>query len=176
MRAILYILFCCSLQFAGSAIAAGQQKPAPAAAAPLAADAPLAETLRWLESRLVRSGTFRYYDPFGPYEHKYYDRSFEYLRSEGCVIRYRYKEMRRGEEYSVDLTKLDPTQVKADIPKGWKGGRVVFVSVAGKNAVTSPSFWGRAQRENTSEFALSDPEALEGIAEALRRAILLCRN
>jgi hypothetical protein len=173
MKAVLCILLCCSFQFAVGAVAAGQQMPA----APRPAEgAPLVETLRWLESQLVRYGKMRYYDPFGPFEHKYYDTRFEYLRSEGCVIRYRYSVMRRGDEYSVALTELDPTQVKAEVPKGWKGGRVVFGSVAGKEAVTLHAHGGKVQRQRTGEFGVSDREALGSIAEELQRAIVSCRN
>jgi hypothetical protein len=172
MRTVLYILLCCSLQLAGGGIATGQQRPAPRPAE----GAPLAETLRGLESQLVRYGKMRYYDPFGPFEHKYYDTRFEYLRSEGCVIRYRHSPMRRGDEYSVDLAELDPTLVKAEVPKGWTGGRVVFSSVAGKKTVTRRTREGKVYHHHTGEFAVSEQGALGGIADGLRQAILSCRN
>jgi hypothetical protein len=172
MRVVLSMLLCCSLQFAGGANAAGQQSPV----APLAEGASLAERLQWLDSQLVRYGRMRYYDPYGPFERKYYDARFEYLRSEGCVVRYRDSAMRHGEEYSADLTELDPTQVKAEVPKGWTGGRVVFVSVAGKEAVSRQGRGEKVQRYRTGGFGVSKQEALGSIAEELRRAILSCRK
>ncbi|HEY0100434.1 MAG TPA: hypothetical protein VGB76_15930 [Pyrinomonadaceae bacterium] len=173
MRRILSVLLCCwLLQFAGGTIASGQQIPV----APLAEDASLAETLKWLESQLVRHGKMRYYDPFGPFEHKYYDTRFEYLRADGCVVRYRRSTMRRGDEYSVNLSDLDPAQVKAEVPKNWKGGRVIFSSATSSPAVTYHAKGGKARSHPTGEFASNDKAALEGIAGALRRAIASCRR
>jgi hypothetical protein len=138
--------------------------------------ASLAETIQWLDSRLVRYGKMRHYDPFGPFEHKYYDTRFEYLRADGCVIRYRHSAMRGDDEHSANLADLDPAQVRAEVPKNWKGGRVVFSSLAGRAAITFHTRGGKARRYHTDAFAVSDQAALGGIAEALRRAISSCRR
>lgn len=173
MRRVLSMLFCCCLlQFAGGSVASGQQTPSPT----LAEGASLSETIQWLDSRLVRYGEMRYYDPFGPFEHKYYDTRFEYLRAEGCVIRYRHSAMRSDDEYSTNLADLDPAQVRAEVPKNWKGGRVVFSSIAGGTAIMRHTRGGKTQRQHTGAFGVSDRRALDGIAEALRRAISSCRS
>jgi hypothetical protein len=118
--------------------------------------------------------------------------SFDGMRTDGCRITYRVKEVSsyapRGDitsgpfggtsysEYSVDLKDLEPSLVKAERPKGWRGGRIDFRAEGGRRVVTSPQKGGKVSSYDGGTFYVSEESELDAVAEALRRAITMCRE
>jgi hypothetical protein len=198
-------------------------KSAPAEAASLKSDAPLAETLSWLDENLTRYGRFTLYQPL--YEPGYRVRtSFLGLEARGCVVTYRVKgEILRGggggnviqepnsdvvrgpsgevirtangdaarsrnnwkpasaggpnvDVRTLDLAALDPSLVKANTPKKWDGGSVLFGAGRGNVAVSYRDGKGKLLQFDGGEFYVSERERVGPIAEALRRAVALCRK
>lgn len=77
---------------------------------------------------------------------------------------------------TLDLAALDPSLVKANAPKKWDGGSVLFGAGRGKAAVSYTDRKGKLMRFDGGEFYVSEKERVEPIAEALRRAVALCRK
>ena len=79
-------------------------------------------------------------------------------------------------EHTVDLAALDPTLVVGKTPKKWDGGAVSFSAGRGKAAVSYRDKKGKLQTYDGGEFYVSERERVGPIAEALRRAVSLCRK
>lgn len=79
-------------------------------------------------------------------------------------------------ERTVNLAALDPALVRGENPKKWDGGRVMFGAGRGKVAVTERDRRGRLHEYEGGEFYVSEEGAVEGIAKALRQAVVTCRK
>jgi hypothetical protein len=77
---------------------------------------------------------------------------------------------------TIDLAALDPSLVKANTPKKWDGGSVLFGAGRGKVAVSYKDRKGKLLQYDGGEFYVSERERVGPIAEALRRAVALCRK
>jgi hypothetical protein len=183
LRAPLLVL----IIFAAAGGGAAQRKSQPPEPPP--AD-DLQETIEWLGRQLKRYGSMKTASPSEPGVQRRWD--FDGMRSDGCAITYRVKagavypptnDLTKGAagwtsytEYGVDLRALDPSLVKAEKPKDWGGGRVTFGAGRGGVAVTTRVKGGRTQSFDGSFFYVSDAAAADVIAEALRRAIVMCKE
>jgi hypothetical protein len=127
------------------------------------------------------------------------------IRAEGCVLRYEITSeleqpggppsmdrpqdsagtiYRTVDELMVDLADLDPTSVDVRNPARIKGGVWVFFSVAGGREAISRTWqersrlgvWMRTQQLRLGYFPLRDEGEPWEVAEALRRAIMVCKN
>ena len=203
------------------AAAGGQKKTqvpataAPAEGVPLKENAPLAETLSWLNDNLVRHGRFTLYQPLFQPGYRVRTR-FLGLEADGCAVTYRVRyellgsggggdvvgapndgnvRRTRGvadtrpnncqpvwadgpdvDVRTVDLAALDPTLVKANTPKKWDGGSVIFGAGGGKAAVSYKDRCGKLMESGGGEFYVSEKERVGAIAGALRHAVALCRE
>jgi hypothetical protein len=181
------VLFLSLLAAAGGGFAqrrAARQPPEP----PPADD--LQETIEWLGRRLKQYGSMKTASPSEPGVQRRWD--FDGMRSDGCAITYRVKtgavypptdDLTKGAagwtsytEYGVDLRALDPSLVKAEKPKGWSGGRITFSAGRGGVAVTTRVKGGETRSFDGSFFYVSDAAAVDVMAEALRRAIVMCKE
>lgn len=79
-------------------------------------------------------------------------------------------------EQTLDLTALEPSLVVGKTPEKWDGGSVLFKAAPGKSAVTQKEWNGRVYRYDGGEFFVSEKGHVEEIADALRRAVELCRK
>ena len=149
----------------------------------------LQETIEWLGSQLKRYGRMNFASASDAGAFRRH--SFDGMRTDGCRITYRVKEVSSYaptrnmdgpsggtsyNEYSVDLRELDPALVKAERPKGWRGGQVVFSAGGGRRVLTTRDKRGKVSSYDGGTFYVSEDAALDAIAEALRRAISMCRE
>jgi hypothetical protein len=87
-------------------------------------------------------------------------------------------------EWMVNLADLDPARVLVINPARIKGSTSVsFATADGKEAIsrtgqeyTRLGVWMRTQQSRIGYFPLRDDGRLNEVAEALRRAITVCRN
>ena len=77
---------------------------------------------------------------------------------------------------TLDLAALDPSLVKGNTPKKWDGGSVLFGAGRGKTAVSYRDGDGKLLQFGSGEFYVSERERVGPIADALRRAVALCRK
>lgn len=77
---------------------------------------------------------------------------------------------------TLDLAALDPSLVVAKTPEKWDGGSVVFSAGRGNVAVTYKDWNNKVWKYDGGEFYVSERERVGPIAEALRRAVALCRK
>lgn len=77
---------------------------------------------------------------------------------------------------TLDLAALDPSLVVAKTPEKWDGGSVVFSAGRGNVAVTYKDWHDKVWKYDGGEFYVSEKERAGPIAEALRRAVELCRK
>jgi hypothetical protein len=137
----------------------------------------LQQTIEWLGTQLKFYGRVNFASPSEPgVQHR---KSFDGMRTDGCKITCRIKtvtNMGGGasyEEFTVDLRLLEPSLVKAEKPKSWSGGRVIFGSKPGVGAVTE-RFNGKVRAYDSNEFFISEAPAVDVIADALRQAVTMC--
>lgn len=127
------------------------------------------------------------------------------VRAEGCVLRYELTMeseqpgrpasidspqdavgtiYRTVDEWRVDLADLDSARVTARNPARIKGGAwVYFTTTDGKESVSRTwqqrsrfGAWVRTQQLRIGYFPLRNEGGLEEVAEALRRAVTVCKN
>lgn len=79
-------------------------------------------------------------------------------------------------ERVVDLKALDPALVIAITPKKQKGAAVSFITGNGKTAVKGVDWFGNPVEFDGDELYVSDRARVEAIADALRRAVTLCKE
>ncbi len=161
-------------------------------------NASLQDTLSWLDTNLRRYGRFTlYYSLYEPGLR--YRTQFQGLDANGCSITYRVSYERLGpggrdvispsgqltslndgnvstRENTVNLALLDPALVRADRPKKWDGARVVFGSQRGKLALSFRDQRGKLRQYEGGEFYVSELDAVDSIARAMRQAVTLCHN
>lgn len=77
---------------------------------------------------------------------------------------------------TLDLAALDPSLVVGNTPKKWDGGSVLFGANRGKTAVSYKDGNGKLMQSGNGEFYVSEKEHVGPIADALRRAVALCRK
>lgn len=77
---------------------------------------------------------------------------------------------------TLDLAALDPSLVIGNTPKKWDGGSVLFGAGGGKTAVSYKDGNGKLMLFGGGEFYVSERERVGPIADALRRAVALCRK
>jgi len=80
------------------------------------------------------------------------------------------------DERTLDLAALDPSLVRGETPKKWDGGVVTFGAGRGKVAVRYTGRKGKLLGSDGDRFYVSEKERVEQIADALRRAVALCRK
>lgn len=79
-------------------------------------------------------------------------------------------------ERVVDLKALDPAQVVAITPKRVKGAAVSFITGNGTTAVRGVDWSGKPVEFDGDELYVNDRAHVEAIADALRRAVTLCKK
>lgn len=79
------------------------------------------------------------------------------------------------EEGAVDLSALDPSLVRGETPTR-SGGVVIFEAGAGKTPVSYRGGDGKLQQFNGGELWVGKREHVKPIADALRRAVELCKK
>jgi hypothetical protein len=150
----------------------------------------LQETIEWLGGQLKQYGRMNFASASEPGVFR--RQSFDGMRTDGCRITYRIKfkssyapssDFMNGpvggtsySEYSVDLKDLEPSLVKAAKPKGWKGGRIDFGAAGGRRVVTSRDKRGKVSAYDGGTFYVSEEAAVDAVAEALRRAVSMCKE
>jgi hypothetical protein len=77
---------------------------------------------------------------------------------------------------TLDLAALDPSLIVAKTPEKWDGGSVVFSAGRGNVAVTYKDWNNKVWKYDGGEFYVSERERVGPIAEALSRAVALCRK
>jgi hypothetical protein len=154
------------------------------------AEASIDETLQLLGDKLERYGEVRISYGIQSTGRQTFQR-FEYLGSEGCLFRYRLRHQEIGStvgfdkssstfgnsEWSVNLAQVDPERIEIKIQKDWTGGFVNFYIADGSRGVKCHNCGGpNPNKFPTGGFAISDKNALDAIAVALKQAVCLCRK